>query len=565
MAGFERIRDTLHVLNGNTLTLEGVLGAFLDLRDDVEDKGVDLENLRIQDDVVLVKHLRACGRMFLNIAGSNQKAIEQADSRGRLSEQIRSLTETEKMLDRKCAQLEQEEETLRRQETEIVEKQRGLERQRKELSAKKTRLDELTKTAERLDRECEALQNLSLKDVEERCRELEANKTAMERQLAESNVRLAELQQQCSVCRARIEEQKKQEKEETAALSALTQAEEESREQLKSAKDRQAALREQTKAQNEEYSCLRGEQEKLSAEVRLWQNKVMQLKEDIKQTDPRKLKEEAERLKREKTEHDREVASAQSELEKAKSAVSIAAVRRDTIRRELETTELQLSQTNNDCNRLQGERDELEKTIKKKRLEILDAENYLNGKGKNDLAQASEQERWLRKEQEKLREDILTADKKNGRLKERNSELRGEYKKQEEMQTRLLQEEGEIIKDTKIVNEKLTEIERRKQECEASCEKQRAELSRKQKEFNEEKSRLDMLGLSQSDEIAQLTIRLKRFEEAKKELFGELQYVPKEKYISKKKEFEDSLETIKEELASFREKYQKLCELINGK
>ena len=245
--------------------------------------------------------------------------------------------------------------------------------------------------------------------------------------------------------------------------------------------------------------------------------------------------------------------------------MSIAAVRRDTIRRELETTELQLSQTNNDCNRLQGERDELEKTIKKKRLEILDAENYLNGKGKNDLAQASEQERWLRKEQEKLREDILTADKKNGRLKERNSELRGEYKKQEEMQTRLLQEEGEIIKDTKIVNEKLTEIERRKQECEASCEKQRAELSRKQKEFNEEKSRLDMLGLSQSDEIAQLTIRLKRFEEAKKELFGELQYVPKEKYISKKKEFEDSLETIKEELASFREKYQKLCELINGK
>ena len=129
MNDFARVEDTLEMLKKQKeLTLEDVLGLYLDLCEDIEANGQEIDNLKIEKTENLLKNLSRSGRIFLNIIRKHSEEIGQIDTYGRirkqeekLSESIARISDQEEKLQASIAQLSGiiDEEQKKRQSYEI--------------------------------------------------------------------------------------------------------------------------------------------------------------------------------------------------------------------------------------------------------------------------------------------------------------------------------------------------------------------------------------------------------------------------------------------------------------
>ena len=81
MKAYERTRDKLRALEKESPAIEDFLGVLLDLRDDIQDDGVYLEDLEIRDGAALVQRLRSAGLLLMDIAAKNSTTAAIAHPR----------------------------------------------------------------------------------------------------------------------------------------------------------------------------------------------------------------------------------------------------------------------------------------------------------------------------------------------------------------------------------------------------------------------------------------------------------------------------------------------------
>ncbi len=564
MKAYERTRDKLRALEKESPAIEDFLGVLLDLRDDIQDDGVYLEDLEIRDGAALVQRLRSAGLLLMDIAAKNREKIAEADKHGRLAERLHALETIESDLDKQAESIKAREEQLQKRQTDAKERRGQLGRRRAELETKEKEIEALRRDMERLDRECGEIERVSLEKLKQEKSQAEDRRTSLEQTLAEARGQLEAIEESCRNAReqqAALKQKIQNEKRSCDDLSRSLQAD---RDQLAGAQKEKEALERRRLEHRSAYEQLHKEQEMLSAEVKHWQEEVTRLRAVIAQTDPEKLKEETSRLQREKNEREQALRRTEEAYKTAKTEAAAAEQRRAAAEQELKKAEEKRSEEEEKNKTLSEKRRQCMKNTEELRLDNLDAQNYLDGEGKEELSRAKTESLRLEEETGRMQEDIRKTVRLNGEKSDELKRRAEEYNRLCEERKTLLEKERELLQDTEHVNRELSRLLERKRKEEETNEKNRETLSNTEKELKSEFEKLSRLKIDQDRELERMNARLKKFSQAKRELFRDLSYIESEKYEQKKDELEAQLNDLRKSLKDFSKFYEKLCGLING-
>ena len=398
MNDFARVEDTLEMLKKQKeLTLEDVLGLYLDLCEDIEANGQEIDNLKIEKTENLLKNLSRSGRIFLNIIRKHSEEIGQIDTYGRirkqeekLSESIARISDQEEKLQASIAQLSGiiDEEQKKRQSYEIQ-----LQRE----AEKKRQFEALQEECHRLSGEVNRLSTISLEPLRQEQQALKDKKEALEQQISEKQAEFGKqkaemkafeekLQAQLQVLIAERDAQKERCDQKRAELSVgLEQKEAElaawedmiegMNTEIQSRADAIHQRQEKKQEMEGTVAFLKEEQNKLNGNVVMLQNEIDRLSEHLKNNDAGKLIEERDRLRQEKLQADTLFAQEESKMNEQRIELQEKAnelqARRDRFEKEKSSlldqniqTESRIRILKEAIDKYSGDKLQMEKTLK---------------------------------------------------------------------------------------------------------------------------------------------------------------------------------------------------------
>ena len=154
MIEFERSIDSLESLQSKSnVTLEDILGVFVDLCEDIKGQGCSVDELEIQDSDQLLANLSRSGRIFLKIIKKNTSNINGFDAVERIKRQEEQILNETKEIDEKFK-------TLSSAKAQLDDKILICEGKKIKYNQRMTEINEKKKYYEKLASECECMETL---------------------------------------------------------------------------------------------------------------------------------------------------------------------------------------------------------------------------------------------------------------------------------------------------------------------------------------------------------------------------------------------------------------------
>lgn len=316
MMSFERMEDTLLILKKQeSVTLEDALGLFLDLCEDIKGSGQTIESLDISESDRLLTNLSRSGRIFLRIMKKKAEDIRGIDISARIQKQEEQIALQIDQLRVKEKELEEYREQLEQAILDMEKKKQQYQGQQLEADEKRKQLDKLTQECQNMRTEIDSIEQLSLGSLEQKKRELEKQKSDLERRLGgkekELKILLTELQEVEQTCLAKQNLMVQKEME----LQKLHREEKTLEDSIVAKADAINQAKESLQEKQETAAVLREQQSRLNGDVVMIQNEIDRLKEHLTNSDAAKLQTERSRLLQEKLQVDEKMEQERLALE----------------------------------------------------------------------------------------------------------------------------------------------------------------------------------------------------------------------------------------------------------
>ena len=397
MIRFDRSKDTLQALSSrNEISLEEALGVFLDICEDIKGNCGSVENLDIENGDKLLANLSRSGRIFLKIMKKNADAIEAVDLGGRIKRQEEQIEAHSKDLEQKEQQLDDFEVRVRSEIQALEAKKKVYENRKKELDEKRQYLIRLEEECRLLESQIEQIESVSEKSLEDQRAVLQAS--------LDDHKKNVEFLKNCvDNCEKELQAEKKMTDDTELIYKQKKEELDKVQEHIRTLEQKIVEKGERVRQllEKEQNMCgtveeLKGRQNRLDADVVLYQNEIDRLREHLANSDLEKLKIEKEKLANEKMAMDAMLSEEKMEQERLRQAIIECQEERIAQKENAEKEQSQLSDMNemlkikidelNECIEIDTkQRNQLEKTLNdaetrqkqlKKWFETLDMPQY---------------------------------------------------------------------------------------------------------------------------------------------------------------------------------------------
>lgn len=309
MIEFERSIDSLESLQSKSnVTLEDILGVFIDLCEDIKGQGCSVDELEIQDSDQLLANLSRSGRIFLKIIKKNTNNINGFDAVERIKRQEEQILNETKEIDEKFK-------TLSSAKSQLDDKILICEDKKLKYNQRMTEINEKKKYFEKLASECECMESLideidtiSIGPLEIEIKDLKDSYQQKQKDVEELETSKRLMQNRYNELINIYENNKLKNTQLAKDVKALE-------ENIASQNQSIDKLEEEKKAKTEEKHELRIKRSQLDQDVVKVQNDIAQLNEQLVNSDYDELCKEKNYLLEEKTKKDKETARVKEEKE----------------------------------------------------------------------------------------------------------------------------------------------------------------------------------------------------------------------------------------------------------
>ncbi len=309
MIEFERSIDSLESLQSKSnVTLEDILGVFVDLCEDIKGQGCSVDELEIQDSDQLLANLSRSGRIFLKIIKKNTSNINGFDAVERIKRQEEQILNETKEIDEKFK-------TLSSAKAQLDDKILICEGKKIKYNQRMTEINEKKKYYEKLASECECMEtlidemdNISIGPLEIEIQDLKDSYQQKQKDVEELETSKRLIQNRYNELINIYENNKLKNTQLAKDVKALE-------ENIASQNQSIDKLEEEKKAKIEEKHELRIKRSQLDQDVVKVQNDIAQLNEQLVNSDYDALCKEKNYLLEEKTKKDKETARVKTEKE----------------------------------------------------------------------------------------------------------------------------------------------------------------------------------------------------------------------------------------------------------
>ena len=339
MIEFERSIDSLESLQSKSnVTLEDILGVFVDLCEDIKGQGCSVDELEIQDSDQLLANLSRSGRIFLKIIKKNTSNINGFDSVERIKRQEEQILNETKEIDEKF-------ETLSSAKAQLDDKILICEGKKIKYNQRMTEINEKKKYYEKLASECECMEtlidemdNISIGPLEIEIQDLKDSYQQKQKDVEELETSKRLIQNRYNELINIYENNKLKNTQLAKDVKALE-------ENIASQNQSIDKLEEEKKAKIEEKHELRIKRSQLDQDVVKVQNDIAQLNEQLVNSDYDALCKEKNYLLEEKTKKDKETARVKAEKETILASLQESKDKHTAEREQLEKQKSYLTDT----------------------------------------------------------------------------------------------------------------------------------------------------------------------------------------------------------------------------
>lgn len=317
MTELSRVKSTIEALERkNAPSLEDALGVFLDLSEDMKEAGEPINDLKVSDADEMIKKLRRNGRLLMKIIECNRSSIEEGDTGGRTQRLEGELDAELKKIEQKERELLQEEARLQEKKSELQQKKEKLEQEQTRIEQKRQMCAELEADADRLRQNNEKYKNISILFCQEQLKNLNDERTELERQIQEYRKEQALKEEEKQQAEVRLAQAEKDREKTIQELNEVCGRERETREQT--------GILKQDKLEKEKLVAeLNNQYKQLSDETIAVQQEIDRLLDHIRHDDMDSLKKERDRLNGDKLIYDAQMSGLKKELTELKENLEI--------------------------------------------------------------------------------------------------------------------------------------------------------------------------------------------------------------------------------------------------
>ena len=339
MIEFERSIDSLESLQSKSnVTLEDILGVFIDLCEDIKGQGCSVDELEIQDSDQLLANLSRSGRIFLKIIKKNTNNINGFDAVERIKRQEEQILNETKEIDEKFK-------TLSSAKAQLDDKILICEGKKIKYNQRMTEINEKKKYYEKLASECECMEtlidemdNISIGPLEIEIQDLKDSYQQKQKDVEELETSKRLIQNRYNELINIYENDKLKKTQLAKDVKALE-------ENIASQNQSIDKLEEEKKAKIEEKHELRIKRSQLDQDVVKVQNDIAQLNEQLVNSDYDELCKEKNYLLEEKTKKDKETARVKAEKETILASLQESKDKHTAEREQLEKQKSYLTDT----------------------------------------------------------------------------------------------------------------------------------------------------------------------------------------------------------------------------
>lgn len=339
MIEFERSIDSLESLQSKSnVTLEDILGVFVDLCEDIKGQGCSVDELEIQDSDQLLANLSRSGRIFLKIIKKNTSNINGFDAVERIKRQEEQILNETKEIDEKFK-------TLSSAKAQLDDKILICEGKKIKYNQRMTEINEKKKYYEKLASECECMEtlidemdNISIGPLEIEIQDLKDSYQQKQKDVEELETSKRLIQNRYNELINIYENNKLKNTQLAKDVKALE-------ENIASQNQSIDKLEEEKKAKIEEKHELRIKRSQLDQDVVKVQNDIAQLNEQLVNSDYDALCKEKNYLLEEKTKKDKETARVKAEKETILASLQESKDKHTAEREQLEKQKSYLTDT----------------------------------------------------------------------------------------------------------------------------------------------------------------------------------------------------------------------------
>ncbi len=315
MIEFGRSKDSLEALQSRScLTLEDVLGVFVDLCEDVKGQGCSVDALEIGDSDRLLANLSRSGRILLKIMKKKSDQINIIDAAERIKRQ-------EEQLQEKTEEIDEMTKTLMSAKNQLNEKISIYENKKSKYDLQMDEVNKKRKYYEKISSECERMESLihemnsvSIGPLESKISELKEDYESRKQHLDHLQ-NLLEEEEKKNTEQSTLYEQKKNEKDKIVQDVNILE------EMIRNQNQEILKLTEDQSSKAEKVQELQNRQNQLDKDVVILQNEIDRLREHLANSNYNDLCDEKERLYKEKMSLDKDVAEKMSECEAVLSSI----------------------------------------------------------------------------------------------------------------------------------------------------------------------------------------------------------------------------------------------------
>ncbi len=339
MIEFGRSIDSLESLQSKSdVTLEDILGVFVDLCEDVKGQGVSVDGLEVRDSERLLANLSRSGRIFLKIIKKNTSHINGFDAVERIKRQEEQILNETKEIDEKA-------QTLSSVKAQLDDKILICEDKKLKYNQRMTEINEKKKYYDKLASECECLEslideidNMSIAPLEIEIEDLKESYRQKQKAVEQLETSKCLAQDRYNELTNIYEKNKTKTIQLTKDVMVLD-------ENIAGQNQSIEKLEEEKKLKTEEEHELRMKRSQLDQEVVKIQNDIAQLNEQLANSDYDELCKEKQYLLEEKTKTDKETARVKAEIELNLASLQESKDRQTAEREQLEKQKSYLTDT----------------------------------------------------------------------------------------------------------------------------------------------------------------------------------------------------------------------------
>lgn len=309
MIEFGRSKDSIEALQSkSSVTLEDVLGVFIDLCEDVKGHGCSVDALEIEDSDRLLANLSRSGRILLKIMKKKSDQIDIMDAADRLKRQEEQIFEKTEEIDEKAK-------TLIAAKEQLDEKIAIYEKKKSKYDLQMDAVNKKHKYFEKLSSECERMQSLIDEMDTVSIGPIEIEIADLKKTFEQRKEKLAQLELALKSLREKYDEQTNLYEQNDVKKDQLVQDVDVLVENIRCQNQKILKLTGDKKTKVEKVQELQERQNQLDKDVVILQNEIDRLREHLANSNYEDLCTEKERLHKEKMALDQEVAAKLAECE----------------------------------------------------------------------------------------------------------------------------------------------------------------------------------------------------------------------------------------------------------